>query len=128
MRDWEGEYLPIKLFFSIYKFKKFNKTSYCNNYIISVLPVCDIERRGTALYFARQEREIHIIRGYKERGVYKLANEKLKLIKLIVGEDLSSKSHGIVGLWTRFSYKDKIISAFVDIFNQNLKIFSASYN
>ena len=36
---------------------------------MSILSVCDIERCGAALHLAREEREVHVVRGHEARLV-----------------------------------------------------------
>jgi hypothetical protein len=84
---------------------------------MSVMSICDIKRYGTVLHLAREEREVYIIRSYKEGIIRKLANKRLKFIKLIFSKGLSSKFYRIIGLRTRLNYKDEVILAFVNIFN-----------
>jgi hypothetical protein len=78
-------------------------------------------------HFARQEWEVHVVRGHEEGIVRRRANKRLKLIKLILGERPSPEFHRKVGLRTRLGYKDRIIPAFVNTFDQNLEVFGASY-
>lgn len=118
----------MKLLLALHKSEELYSTSYCKSHAIGVLSVCDIERRGAALHFTHQEQEVHVIRSYEEGGVCKLANERLKLLELIIGEGFSPESHKIFRLWTRLNHRDRVIPAFVDTFNQNFEVFAATYS
>jgi hypothetical protein len=60
---------------------------------MSILSVCNIKSRRTALHFARQEREVHLLGGHEIgcKSICNLANKRLKLFKLIVRECRSSE-------------------------------------
>ena len=65
--------------------------SYGNSHTVSVLSVCDIKGCSIALHLARQEREVYPV-GYDEKGVLiNAADERIKLIELLVDECGSPK-------------------------------------
>jgi hypothetical protein len=108
--------------------EELNNTSYYKYYIISILLIYNIKCRSAALHFARQEREIYVIYSHKIRSIRKFANKGLELIKLILYKSLSPKSYRIIRLRTLTNNKDRIILAFISIFNQALKVYGTVYN
>jgi hypothetical protein len=55
--------------------EELDNTSHCKRHAISILSICDIECRSAALDFARQEREVHVVRSNEVRSIRKFANK-----------------------------------------------------
>ena len=66
MRDGEREDLWVDLILALYSTEELDDAPHRKGYAVSVLPVCDVERRGAAFHLASQEREVHVVRGYEE--------------------------------------------------------------
>jgi len=77
IRDGEGEDLPVDFILPLDSTEELDNAPYRKGYAVGVLPVYNIERSSAALYLVGQEREVHIVRGYKEGLVpgNKVANE-----------------------------------------------------
>lgn len=66
MRDRKGENFPVQLHFTTNESEELYNSSHCKGHAMSIVSVCDIKCGGAALHFARQEREVHIVRGHEE--------------------------------------------------------------
>ena len=117
MRDGESQDVPVKFILTLYKLEKLNNSPDRESHAVSILPVCDIKCCSTAFYFARQEREVHIVRGHKERHIHNIAQNGFYFGQLFFRERGSLESHSIVGLRTRPKEGDRIILTFVNTFN-----------
>jgi hypothetical protein len=117
VRDRESEDFPVKFLLALFEPEELDNTSHCKRYTMSILSICDIECRSAVLHFVRQEREVYIVRSYKVRSIRKFANKELKPVKLILYKGLSSEFYRIVGLRTLTSDRNRIISAFISIFD-----------
>ena len=83
---------------------------------MSVLLVCDVECRGAVFHLASQEREVHIVYGYKEGLVPsdEVTNERQQLSEPVISERVSPKPNRVVGLGTGASKGDRVVPPFVD--------------
>jgi len=83
-----------------YKFKEFDYTSYYKCYAISILSIGDIKSYSATLYFACQEREVHLLSSYKIRrkSIRNVADKRLKLFELIVYKRKLSEPYKIIKL------------------------------
>jgi hypothetical protein len=86
---------------------------------MSILSIGDVESRGAALYFARQEREVHLPGGHEmgRKSIWNLADKRLKLFELIIRERRPSEPHRIIRLWARTVKRFGAIPAFINTFN-----------
>ena len=128
VRDRESEDLPVKLHLPPYQSEQLNRRSHRKRHAVGVLSIGDVQRGSTTLYFARQEREIHVLSCHEERRVRQIANERLQLAELLFGKGLSPEPHGIVRLGTGVSQCDRVVPTFVDTFDQNLQFLGATDN
>src|SRR5271163_2996155 len=92
VRDRKGENFPVHFLFALREFEELDNSSHCKGHAMSILPICDIECCSATLHFARQEREVHEIRGHEEGSVCELANNGLDPFELILCERLSPES------------------------------------
>jgi hypothetical protein len=85
---------------------------------MSILLIGDIESRGAALYFARQEREVHLPGGHeiRRKSIRNVADERLELFELIVRERRPSKPHRIIRLRASTVERFSAIPAFINTF------------
>jgi len=83
---------------------------------VSVLPVCDVERRGAAFHLASQEREVHVVCGYEEGLVPgdEVTNERRQLSEPVISERVSPEPNRVVGLGTGAGEGDRVVPPFVD--------------
>lgn len=91
---------------------------------MSILPIGNIESRSAALYFARQEREVHLPSRHENRGksICYLTNERRKLFELSIRERRSAEPHRIVRLWAGTADRSRAIPAFIDTLIQRLEM------
>src|SRR2546421_4824606 len=122
VQDRESEDFPVKFLLTLPEPEELDNTSHCKRHAMSILSICDIECRSAALHFARQEREVHVVRSHEVRSIRKFANKGLEPVELILCEGLSPESHRIVGLRTLTSDRDGIVPAFISTFDQALKV------
>lgn len=59
----------MEFFLAFHESEKLDDSPDCEGHTMSIQPVCDVESCSTALYFARQEQEVHVVRGHKEGSV-----------------------------------------------------------
>jgi len=55
----------MEFLFALHFPEQFDNAPYCEYYAVSILSIGDIESHGAALYFAHQERKVHLLGGYK---------------------------------------------------------------
>ena len=101
VRDRESEDLPVKLHLPPYQSEQLNRRSHRKRHAVGVLSIGDVQRGSTTLYFARQEREVHVVRGHEVRRVRQLANKWPNGCSLLSCSSVNTESHGVVGLQAR---------------------------
>src|SRR5947209_4323529 len=79
VRDRESEDFPVKFLLALPKPEELDNAAHCKRHAMSILSICDSECRSAALHFARQEREVHVVRSHEVRSVRKFANKGLEL-------------------------------------------------
>jgi hypothetical protein len=86
MRDREGNNFLINLLLAPNELEKLNDSPYYECYTMRILLVSNIKSCGATLNFASKEREIHIVRSYKEELVTRkeFTNVERKLLRLII--------------------------------------------
>jgi len=120
MRDGEGEDLPVDFILALNSTEELDDAPHRKGHAVGILPVCDVERCGTAFHLASQKREVYVVRGYEEGLVPgdEVANEGRQLGELVLGECVSFEPNGVVRLWTGAGEGDRVVLPFVDAFDK----------
>ena len=112
----------VKLFLVFYQLKQLHDTIYCQDYAVRVLPVCNIECYGAALYLARQEEEVYPVYYNKKGGSPETINKQANFLELLICKGRLSKPNRVVQLWSRTFHQYVSYLTFVDTLNQIIKI------
>ena len=118
VRDGKGEDLPVQLFLTLHRPKKFDKSSYGDGHTMRVLAIGNVESRGAALYLAGEEGEVHPRCSHKVGSNFgsNLTNKGLELFQLFFCKRRTPEPYRVVGLWTSTMKRDCAIPAFVNTF------------
>ena len=92
----------MKLFLALHEPEQFYDSSNSERYAVCILSICHVEYGRTALYFAREEREVHVPCTHEEGPVGEVANKWPKFLKLRLSECFSSEPHRVIRLRARF--------------------------
>jgi len=119
MRDRKSEDFSINLLLTFHELEVLDDGPHCERYTVRILSVGDVESRSATLYFAREKRKVHIVRGHKEGLIAgdEVTDEGCKLLALIFRKCLPFKSDRVVRLRTSSSERDGIVPAFINTFN-----------
>ena len=100
MRDGEGKDLPVDLVLAFHCAKELDGGPHRERHAVRVLAVRDVKCCSSALHLARQEWEVHVVRGHEEGHVPgdEVANARRQLGELVVSECLSFEPHRVIGL------------------------------
>ena len=127
VRDREGKDLPMKLLLALYSSTELDDAPYSNSHAVSVLSISDVKRCSTALYFAREEREVHSVGCDEEGGIIDGANERIEPTQLLVRERGPPKSKAVIRLRPWALHRNTTCPAFINIFDQIVEMPSTIY-
>ncbi len=125
MQDRKGKDLSVKLLLVLHSFVELDDTSHGQSHTVSVLSICDVKCCGTALHFACKEGKIHSVGCNKKEGLINATDEQIDLFELLVSKCKLSESNRVIRLRLETLRWYAAHSAFVDTFNQIIKICGA---
>ena len=75
----------MEFLFALHQSEEFDSTPHRHRHAVSILSVCNIKCRSTALNLTGQKREVHLPASHEigRKSIWNLADERLKLSQLI---------------------------------------------